>query len=142
MTYSGSHTGASRMQGFSMVGLLTTLGIVGILLSMTVPSYTGPLRESRRTDAHTVLLEMMVHQQRFMTVNGTFTSNLGQLGYTVEAGNVVSENGYYGITAEVCDEELALADCVRLRATGRLGQTSDGYMTLDSTGSRLPADKW
>ncbi len=142
MTHAGSHTGASRMQGFSIVGLLTTLGIVGILLSMTVTTYTGPLRESRRTDGHTVLLEMMVHEQRFMTVNGTFTLNLGQLGYTVEAGNVVSENGYYGITAEDCDEEPALANCVRLRATGRLGQTSDGYMTLDSTGARLPADKW
>ena len=142
MTHAGSHTGASRMQGFSMVGLLAALGIVGMLLSMAVTSYTGPLRESRRTDAHTVLLEMMVRQQRFMTVNRTFTSDLGQLGYTVEAGNVVSENGYYSITAEVCNEEPALADCVRLRATGRLGQATDGYMTLDSTGARLPADKW
>ena len=142
MTRTRRHTGTSRIQGMSMVGLLTTLGIVGILLSMAVTSYTGPLRESRRTDAHTVLLEMMVNQQRFMTVNRTFTSNLGQLGYTVEAGNVVSENGYYNITAEVCDEEPALANCVRLRATGRLGQAADGYMTLDSTGARLPADKW
>ena len=142
MTYSSGHTGASRMQGFSVVGLLTTLGIVGILLSMAVTSFTGPLKKSRRTDAHTVLLEMMVHQQRFMTVNSTFTSDLAQLGYTVEFENVASENGYYGITAEVCDEETALANCVRLRATGRLGQAADGYMTLDSTGLRLPADKW
>ncbi len=142
MTRAGSHTGASRMQGFSLVGLLTTLGIVGILLSMSVPSYTGSLRESRRTDAHTVLLEMMVRQQRFMTVNRTFTLDLGQLDYTVEDGSVISEKGYYGITAETCDGVLTLAECVRLLATGRLGQASDGDLTFDSTGSRLPADRW
>ena len=55
------------MQGLSMVGLLTALGIVGILLSMAVVSYSIPLTESRRTDARTGLLEMMANQQRFMT---------------------------------------------------------------------------
>ncbi len=142
MTYSSGHTGASRMQGLSMVGLLTTLGIVGILLSMAVVSYSIPLTESRRTDARTDLLEMMANQQRFMTVNSTFTTDLEQLGYTVESGGVASENGYYSITAEACNEELALVDCVRLLASGRLGQASDGDLTLDSTGYRLPADKW
>ena len=142
MTGAGNHPAASRIQGLSFVGLLATVAIVAMVLSMAVVSYSAPLAKSRRADAHTVLLEMMVRQQRFMTVNRTFTLDLGQLDYTVEDGSVISEKGYYGITAETCDGVLTLGECVRLLATGRLGQASDGDLTLDSTGSRLPADRW
>jgi len=70
-----------KKTGFTLIELLVTVAIVGILASLAYPIYTGELQKSRRTDAHTSLLELGVRMEHYYTENNSYASatiaNLG-----------------------------------------------------------------
>jgi len=61
-----------KQQGFTLVELMVTVAIVGILASIAYPSYQNSVMKSRRADAKSALLELANFMERHATEVGCY----------------------------------------------------------------------
>jgi type IV pilus assembly protein PilE len=86
----------SRTGGFTLIELMIVVVIATILLSIAVPSYMLQIRESRRTDARTALLDLAGREESFNASMNAYTNVATNLGYGSFPATIGS--GYYTIT--------------------------------------------
>jgi type IV pilus assembly protein PilE len=124
------------LRGFTLVELLITLVIAGILATIAVPSYQNHVQKARRADAYSCLLDAAQRQENFFYQNNRYTSNIAELGlpnancgagahYTLAAaaGSSGSINTSYLLTASRA-------------SAAQLADTKCGDLTLNSAGAK------
>lgn len=119
--------------GFTLIELMITVAVVGILAAVAYPSYFSYLQKGRRADAQAYLLNIAQKQQQYFTDSRSFSSDIASLNETTP--NSVSS--YYTITISVPTSTTFV-----ITATPKLSQTSDGVLTIDNSGSKTPSSKW
>lgn len=136
-----------RQTGFTLIELMVTLVIIGIIATFAVPSYNRSVSNSaRKTDAMPALLDLMRAQENYFANNFKYAESLTSLKLT---DPVITNSGYFSITAEKCEDdegkELEVTACIELIATGidgkggyfeKNGIKKDAYLELDSLGKR------
>lgn len=126
---------AKRMQeGFTLIELMITVAVVGILTAIALPSYNGHLRKARRADAQSALMNIASRQQQMLLDTRAYSSSLTS---TVPA-NVAAN---YSVTVTV---GTGVAPTFTATATPIGGQVADpcGALSIDQTGAKLPASCW
>jgi type IV pilus assembly protein PilE len=108
-------------KAFTLIELMVTVAIVGILAAIAYPSYQNSVIKSRRADAEGILLGLANALER------KFTESNSYAGYTLPA----SATGYYTISLS-----QQTTSAYTLSATPKASQTSDscGTLTLTHTG--------
>jgi type IV pilus assembly protein PilE len=87
---------ATRSRGFTLIELMVVVVIATILVSLAVPSYMSQVRQSRRTEAKTALLDLAGREERFLSTNPQAYTNLpAQLGYLAFGAASPIGSGYY-----------------------------------------------
>ena len=64
-------------QGFTLIEVLITLAIIGILASVAYPSYQENMSAGRRTDAINSLLTLQMAQEKWRNSHTSYTGVLG-----------------------------------------------------------------
>ncbi|WP_116369117.1 type IV pilin protein [Parahaliea mediterranea] len=123
--------------GFTLIEVLIVVVIVGLLLTVALPSYQGSLQKGRRSEAKAALLEVANRQEQYMLDRNTYTTDLTALGL---ANPYITEEQHYSVTAAGCGAG-GIATCYLLTATPRAGspQINDSRctaFTLDSSGTK------
>jgi len=89
---------SGRYAGFTLIELMITVVIATILLSIAIPLYLHQIRESRRTDARSALLDLAAREERYFDTNNAYSNTASQLGYSgFGAGYPVGSGQYYYI---------------------------------------------
>lgn len=125
--------------GFTLIELMIAVVIAAILLAIAVPSYRSEVQKSRRTDAKTALLDIASREQRYFSVNNTFTTSAPGLGYGGAAATFPMNvgSGYYSVS--VTAPAGANPPTFTLTATPINSQASDtqcASFTVDNTGKQ------
>lgn len=120
--------------GFTLVELMIVVAIVGILASIAIPSYVEYVKKGRRAAAQSHLMEIAQREQQYLLDARTYAASLTTLGITTPTDVA----NYYTIQVNVADAPPSFA----ITATAQGTQTSDGNLTLDSTGAKTPTGKW
>jgi type IV pilus assembly protein PilE len=121
---------AMRARGFTLIEVLVTCVIVGILTAIALPSYTNQIQKSRRSDAKSALVGAAGQMERYFTERGTYaTATLGSASTNVYPS--ASQNGYYTLSLA-----NLTASTYTLRATPAGAQVGDpcGTMTYTDRG--------
>ena len=110
-----------NMRGFTLVELMITVVIVGIIAGWAMNSYRGTVIKANRTDAKTKLLEIMQKEERYFSEKSTYTTTLTDIGFS--SSSVATDKGYYLITAAAAG--AGLTDGIILTATPQAKQAND-----------------
>ena len=118
--------------GFTLIELMITVVIIGILASIALPSYQESLRKGRRSDGQAELLRIASLQERYFYNNGEYAENLSDLP-SFSADAVISPEGFYTLSVDN-PSSCTKSHCFRLKATPRGSQAGDDNLLLSSTG--------
>lgn len=100
MATSSRPASLGRSAGFTLIELMITVVIATILLSIAIPLYLHQIRESRRTDARSALLDLAAREERYFDSNNAYTGVASNLGYSgFGSGFPVGSGQYYYIDA-------------------------------------------
>lgn len=126
----------SRQKGFTLIELMITVAIVGILVAIAYPSYLDFIRSAKRADAKADLVELAQWMERQFTVNGTYlVSGAAPALPFVKSPSDGTETAYSLSVS-------AARSTYTLTATPSGSQADDtcGTMTVTQTGAKTAAD--
>ncbi|OLO04118.1 type IV pilin protein [Salinicola socius] len=125
-------------RGFTLIELMITVAIVGILAAIAIPNYQQYVERSRRSDGQAALQSAMARQEAYYSQYLTYAPSVEVL-TSDEAGALDTDD--YRI--EVCGDQAGCNDAdddqyVRMTATPLADspQQGDGILWLDSRGDR------
>jgi type IV pilus assembly protein PilE len=124
--------------GITLIELLSVVAIVAILAAIAIPMYTGYMQRARRVDAKTALEQLRASQEMRRAERGGYTSSLAAL--QTSFGGPGATAGYYTITL-VANSAAATFTGTATPTPGS-PQATDGALTIDQNGTKLPTDKW
>jgi type IV pilus assembly protein PilE len=110
-------------KGFSLIELMISIAILGIISAIAIPSYLGSVQKSRRNDAAEALLQLAVAQEQFYAQQGTYTTNISTSA-GLNKGSTTSRQGYYNLTATAGPTNSIKTSFI-LVATATAGQEKD-----------------
>lgn len=64
----------NRLRGFTLIEVMITVAIIGILAAIAYPSYIEQVRKSRRADAKAALVTAAQTMERFYTENNSYAA--------------------------------------------------------------------
>jgi len=126
--------------GFSLIELLIVVAVIGILSAVAYPSYQRYLQRSHRSDAQQFMAKMDTRQKQIMLEQRAYATapsalNVGSSGWTCAAN---CTNAYYTISFLEAPAVIntTTPPFYTICAAPLGGQVSDGYLMLDSAGSK------
>jgi type IV pilus assembly protein PilE len=131
--------------GFTLIELMIAVVVASILLAIAIPSYQTQVRKSRRTDARTALMDLAAREQRYFSLQGTFTNSAANLGYGA-AGATFPMNvgsGYYSVnvTLNAAGNPPSFSfTATPVAGTSQANDTQCASFTVTNTGSQTSVD--
>ena len=131
-------TGKNKHSGFTLMELMVTVAIVGILAGIALPSYYEYMLKSYRTEVGTDELgPILSAQEEFRRDTLTYTTNLTDLG--LPSNPYTTPNQRFRISARQCvlnGNAMPLTQCVEIEATALGDQRDDGDVIFNTLGTR------
>lgn len=126
-----------RSRGFTLIELMVTVVIVGILAAIAYPAYGSYLVKGDRSAAQAHMMELAQAQAQYLADNRGYASSVAALNMTTPA----AVSAKYAISVVASDGP---PPSFTIRATPIAGtrQAADGELAITSTGARTPAAKW
>lgn len=132
-------------KAFSLVELMITVGIIGILASIAYPSYQNSLQQSRRAEAKAVLLELTNFMERLYTEANCYNPGPDRLcGNGDDDAPVLpfitspkSGTAYYDLMFLAIDETSYTLQAVPIVGSPQANDVC-GTMSINSFGQKTP----
>lgn len=124
------------MRGVTLTELMIVVVVVGILATVAYPNYREFAARAKRTEAKSMLLQVVTMQERFYLQNNSYTTDLTALGFP-NAANQISDSGSYRLNVTAADANDFTAVAVYLNADAEAGKC--GTFQIDGRGTKTSA---
>ena len=134
-------------RGFTLIELMITVVVIGILASLAFPSFMGSIRKGRRAEAYAALSALQQAQERWRANNASYAGDLSTappagLGLSATTGGGLyaisiannSATGYEAIATAVSGKgQEHDGSCAKLGVRMAGGNLSYGGVTVSGT---------
>ncbi len=130
-----------KLSGFTLIELMVTVVIIGILAAVAYPSYQDSVKQSRRAAAQVALVSLGNAMERVFTQNNTYKPGGANPTLGTAAGDIFPAQAPLDGTVKQYNLSISAATTAAtytVRATPISGtsQASDGMLELDGTGAK------
>jgi type IV pilus assembly protein PilE len=129
--------------GFSLIELIITLAIVGILATLTYPGYHHYIIRAHRSDGQTALLDLANRMEQYYYKHHTYrTATIASDAATDVLSKAISDGGWYQLVFVELTESSYILKAIPLDAQ-KIGDEACPILTLNSFGEKgLMPDCW
>ena len=128
-------------QGFTLIELMVSVAIIGILVGIAVPSYSSYIQKSRRTSATTALLDLASREAKYYSTHNAYTTSMTELGYA-SAGPIAipdDTSNYYSLSVAYYSDTTGFTATATPAGT-QATDSCENY-TIDYFGVKTPLIK-
>lgn len=124
----------NKSMGFTLIELMITVAIIGVLGAIAYPSYQDSVRKSRRAEGRSAMMEVLQQQERYMTQNNTyleFSDTATSSVFKNFSGDSKAKASYW-IGSRACSGDIKI--CVEVFGTPKYTDPDITELTITSTG--------
>ena len=131
---------SKKQLGFTLIELMITVAIVGILAAFAYPSYTAFVTKSNRAEGQGELLRFANLQEQYFVDYRTYATNLKGLGKTTNT--IITEHGHYKIrVANGADAAKFVLKAIAQAPQATIDSACTP-LTINQVGQKGPAGCW
>ncbi len=127
-----------QARGFSLIDVMITVVIVGILSAIAYPAYQSAIRKSNRAAAESLLSDVAQRQQSFLLDQRNYAVDLT----TLSVAAPVTVTSYYTIGISTSAGPPPTFTATATPIGSQAGDLSGQPLTISNTGAKGPSGAW
>jgi type IV pilus assembly protein PilE len=120
-------------RGFTLIELMIVVAVIGILATIAYPSYQDSIRQARRIEAQSVMLDIQLLQEKYR-VNHVSYGSLADLGSF--------SSDYYTFAISGTTASAYTITATAKTGTSQVSDTGCSAMTLNQASAKTPDSCW
>ena len=125
--------------GFTLIELMITVAIVGILATVAYPSYLSYVVRNNRAAAQAALMDIAQRQQQYLLDNRSYAATTSALNVNVPTNVTQVYTVSIAVTTSASAPPTFTATAAPISGTK---QYADGSLTINQSGAKTPTAKW